>query len=66
MKNHDIIELDCYVRHETNSAFLVETGVGMKAWVPKSRVEVERRSGSLGECDNMQIPEWMAIEKGLV
>lgn len=65
-KNNDILQLDCYVRHETLQAYLVETGVGKKAWVPKRFVDVTRRGGSMGECDLLQIPEWLALDKGII
>jgi hypothetical protein len=34
-KNHDIIELECWVRGETEKAYLIETDTG-KGWIPKS------------------------------
>lgn len=65
-KKHDIVELDCYVRHETGSAYLVEVGPGKKEWVPKKMCQIDEKGGSLGECDLLQLPEWLAVEKGFV
>lgn len=56
-RKHDIIELDCIIKHETEKAYLVETDMG-EAWVAKSICEYD------GE--TLQLPEWLAIEKELV
>jgi hypothetical protein len=57
-RNHDIITIEATVRHETERAYLLENLKGEKVWVPKSQCEFER-----GE---LQIPEWLAEEKGLI
>lgn len=57
VKNHNIITIDCAVKIETEKAYLIESDMG-EAWVPKSQVEIED-----GE---IQIPEWLAIEKGII
>ena len=56
-KNHDIIELDCAIKHETEKAYLVEGDHG-DVWLAKSMCEHD------GE--TLQLPEWLAIEKELV
>jgi len=61
-KNHDIIELECWVRHETEKAYLIETDMG-KGWVPKSQCEVERGNGSAA---SIQLPEWLALQCELI
>ena len=61
-KNHDIIELECWVRGETDKAYLIETDMG-KAWVPKSQCEVERDSDDKA---TIQLPEWLAQERELI
>ena len=65
-KNHNIITLNCTVKHETEKAYLIEADMG-EAWFPKSAVEVERGRGcASGEPDTVQLPEWMAIDKGII
>lgn len=60
-----IIDLEVHRLHATDKAVLVtqdlpENGV----WLPKSQIELTK-SGN-GELWDLQIPEWLAIEKGLV
>lgn len=47
------------VIRETEKAWLFSDGVE-KIWLPKSRCEWDEGEGM------MSVPEWMAIEKGLV
>lgn len=46
--------------HQTTDAWLIETDSGDEVWLPKSQCELD-------EDDNtVEVPEWLAIEKGLV
>lgn len=56
-KNHSIVVIPCELVTETDLAYLVFDG-RKSAWVPKSQCEYED-----GE---LQIPEWLAVDKGLV
>jgi len=56
-KNHDIISIPASIKHETENAYLIEHWPE-PVWVPKSQCEFDE-----GE---LQIPEWLAIDKGLV
>jgi len=58
-KNHDIIEIAGEVHNETEKAFLFFDG-DKKAWVPKSKCDWDADSKT------MQMPEWLAIDKGFV
>ena len=59
VKNHDIIEIEVRVKHQTTAALLVESvTTGKSAWVPKSVGEID---GNM-----LQLPEWMAEEKELI
>lgn len=53
----DIIDIYCDVLLETEKAILVENG-NNKVWLPKSMVEFED--------DTVTLPEWLAIDKGLI
>lgn len=65
-----IVTIDCTVVKETPAAYLVDVGKtkvaagGVKVpdlvWLPKSQCEWDEGDGE------MQLPEWLAIEKGLV
>lgn len=56
-KNHDIISIPASIRHETEKAYLIDDGKA-GVWLPKSACEFDE-----GE---LQLPEWLAIDKGLV
>jgi hypothetical protein len=58
-KNHDIIEIAGELRHETEKAYLLFDG-DKEVWIPKSHGEWDAYSKT------MQMPEWMAIERGLL
>lgn len=71
-KNHDILEIDGEVLQETERAYLFTDGEKLKnadgtpsllpkaQWLPKSQCEWDSRDKI------MQIPEWLALEKGLI
>lgn len=62
-KNHDIIEVQVTLKHETEKAYLVDVGDG-GVWVPKSLCEFEPGAGVRDGL--LQISEDFAIEKGLL
>ena len=66
MGNSDIIDLDLIMCAETAAAILVaEAEDSLKAsWLPKSQIEIERKAGS--RIVTVTLPEWLAIDKGLV
>lgn len=58
------IEIFVEIKNETEKAFLLTDGV-IEMWVPKSLIEnYEEISGN--ECCNVEIPEWLAKEKGFI
>jgi hypothetical protein len=67
----DLTDLTLALHHETDKAVLVsETGDEKKAvWIPKSQCAVER-TGTVGarrySIVIVTLPEWQAIDKGLV
>lgn len=65
MSKSDLVDIEISRHAETDDAFLVSlTGKKDDAvWVPKSQVEMERRPRALGL---LTLPEWFAIDKGLV
>lgn len=59
----DLIELSGIYNHETEAAWLIDFGEQDSVWLPKSQCEVEEESdGSV----TVTLPEWLAIEKGIV
>jgi len=57
MKNHDIITIDVKPKHETEKAYLFENLKGKDVWIPKSQCEYDVE---------LQLPEWLALDKGLI
>jgi hypothetical protein len=53
----DIVDIACEIRAETECAVQVSDGT-IKVWLPKSLVEIE--DGAVA------IPEWLALERGLI
>ena len=60
----ETVELGVMVMKITNDALLVSDG-NKKAWIPKSQL-VSGWGYEEGEMFDMEIPEWMAINEGLV
>lgn len=55
----DIVEVDGEVVRRTADAVLWDDG-SIEVWLPLSQIEVNEESGTV------VMPEWLAIEKGLV
>lgn len=57
----ELVDLELTLMHETDKAYLVSDG-SKQNWLPKSMVEMD----SVGTQKVFIMPEWLAIEKGLV
>jgi hypothetical protein len=57
-KNTKLFDFDAELKHETDKAFLVSYE-GKDYWLPKSMTENNND-------ESFTIPEWLAIDKGLV
>lgn len=58
-KNHDIIEIAGEVKGETDKAYRFYDGKNTD-WVPKSQCEWDE------DTKTMQMPEWLAMDKGFI
>lgn len=58
-KNHDFIEIAEVLRHETQQAYLLFEG-DKEVWIPKSLCRWD------GAEKVMQMPEGLALDKGLI
>jgi hypothetical protein len=58
-KNHDIIEIAGELRAESEKAYYLYDGKELVR-LPKSQCEWDETSKT------MQMPEWLALEKGLI
>ena len=59
----DLTELSGLYRHETEEAWLIDFGENDPTWLPKSQCEIEEENDGTV---TVTLPEWLAIEKGLV
>lgn len=62
----DIVEVSVEVHHETEKAWFVsDDGERDNAvWIPKSQIEGQKKLGpALYE---FSLPEWLALDKGLI
>lgn len=61
----DLIDVTMQIHHRTERAILAsDDGDKEKAvWLPLSQVEVSMKDGGTAE---ITMPEWLAVEKGLV
>lgn len=68
-RNTGIVEIAVVVKRTTIKAILVNHGVPEEVWVPKSQIE-DWTDGPDDEpgygTTSIFIPEWLAIEKGMV
>ena len=68
----DLIDITVRVKRITDRAMLVEPAYTPReaAWVPLSQVEIAacdaRDADGTGKLHTLTIPEWLAVEKGLV
>lgn len=59
------VEVDVEEVKRTDEAILVEDSEGQKHWLPLSQVVILEEEFTPGPM-KLSIPEWLAIEKGLV
>lgn len=59
-----LVDIEVEVRRETEKAVLVHNGVS-ECWLPKSQVEIGERQPQ-SNIATVTLPEWLAIEKGMV
>lgn len=62
----NIIDIDVEVTARTGKAVLVHTGVKEQAvWLPLSQIEIEENAAFPGIW-TITLPEWLALDKGLI
>ena len=63
MPNNKTVEVTVDIIHETDAALLV-SDAGEEVWIPKSQITEEIPMS--GNTSQLEIPEWLALEKGLI
>lgn len=60
----NVMDLEVIIAHQTDKAVLVKEYEQDKGtWLPLSQVEVD---GDVGDYGTVTIPEWLALDKGLI
>lgn len=54
------------IKRETDKALLVEHGAGPDAWVPKSQILDYSDDYRIGDTIEIELPEWLALEKDMI
>lgn len=62
--NNNEIEIAVEVRGETEKALRVYDGK-REVWIPKSQIS-DQSEDAKGKIESIFIPEWLALEKGLI
>lgn len=61
----DLVDLDVQVLHETEMAALVTLDVPENGvWLPKAKIELSETG--IGGIMTLTLPEWLALDKGLI
>jgi hypothetical protein len=61
----NLVDIDVQVLHETEKAALVTVDVPDNGvWLPKSQIELSETG--IGGIMTMTLPEWLALDKGLI
>jgi hypothetical protein len=62
--SNEYVEIECKGLRETTAAIKIYTGRGT-CWIPKSQLR-EQVTALLPADITIEVPEWLAVEKGLV
>jgi hypothetical protein len=71
MANDDDVVLDAVYKFQTRAAWLFDFGDEESVWIPKSQCVVDtspNRANLLrrGDSVTVTVPEWLALDKGLI
>ena len=65
--NQEWVELDVEVLWKTEMAIKIEEGEVNDVWIPLSQIkDVDPDELEVGQSRTIEIPEWLAEEKGLI
>lgn len=62
MTDRERIELCLEIKRESDRSILVSDG-DVEAWLPKSQLDYD---GEPGQTVNIEMPEWLAVDRGLI
>jgi len=63
----DLVWVAVTLKAETEKAWQVDAGMGKDQWIPKSQImDYSDPDYTMGSSIEIEIPEWLAFEKGLI
>lgn len=60
----NIVEFEAEIKAQTDLAIQVDFGGNEFAWIPRSQIEDIENDG--GVLSTIYVPEWLAMEKGII
>ena len=63
-QDKEMVTIACKIKRETEKAYLINDGGKNDVWVPKSQVKFEPSDAK--DEGEMEMPEWIAKDKGLI
>lgn len=60
----DLVTINAFLKAETEKAILIENIKKENVWIPKSQCEFEVSND--GKSFDIEMPEWLAMDKGLI
>jgi len=54
------------IKVETDDALMINAGFDKDTWIPKSQILDYSDDYKLGDTIEIEIPEWLALDKGLI
>jgi hypothetical protein len=61
----EVVEIDLEILLETEKAIRVTDG-DKQCWIAKSLIENYDDDWEIGNTETMSVPEWLALEEGLI
>jgi len=64
----NLIDITVQLKHQTDLAILVTDDGTNAIWLPKSQIEcdVDLDNADVGDTIEVTLPEWLALDKGLI
>ncbi len=66
MADNLFVEVEAEIKRQTEKAYLIDHGGDEEVWLPKSQVSHSAPDSERSNLRVFLVPEWLAIDKGLV
>jgi hypothetical protein len=65
-RNDDPVEVNCVLLFDNEESYKIEDADGREIFLPKLHCALDPKDAEEGEDITVTMPEWLAVEKGLV